>query len=603
MMIYILIPIFIFWVFTAVKNILFWAYLWQLKEYRYDRMKAHFELPSSHNILINQRLTITFVLLILNSIGVIIGVSALEWVFASITLLYYAFLALHTMRQFKNRKLVLPLFTSRILLIIIVSILAHAAVLILILHLVHDKWILQGKLALDFFSPFICYLGVFISNPLVNAYKKKIFKKASEKRTSLDGVLTIGITGSYGKTSTKEFLATILSEKFSVLKTESNNNTDIGVANTILHKLDSSYDIFVAEMGAYKIGEIAKTAAMVKPSIGVLTGLGPQHLSLFGGMQNTQKAKYELIESLPEKGLAIFNGDNDGVRSLFRKCTKPKRLYTSDRLLDFSNIAGIQAESMRYTNEGMEIKVHDENNNNEVITTSLLGKHNATNLLGAITVARSVGMSFDEIRRGVRKLKPLSHTLQPMQGINHTVVVDDSYSGNMHGVFAALEVLSRMKGNKKILVLQPLIELGEVASKVHRDIGIKIGEICDYCVVTSKDYYSLLYQEATKNGMRKDAMFCIENPKNAFEKIEQITNKRDIILVENRINKELFDMLVMNVDTGSKNQHTEDNDKDHANDADKSEDTDKSTDADTTQETPDAPENKEKSEHSNTSNE
>lgn len=554
-MVYILIPILIFWVFTAIKNILFWAYLWQLKEYRYDRMRAHFELPSSHNILINQRLTITFVLLMLNSIGVIIGISALEWGFASITLLYYAFLAFHTIRQFKNRKLVLPLFTYRILIIIAISILAHTAVLVLIIHLVHDSWVLQGKLALDFFSPFICYIGVFLSNPLVNFYKKKIFRQAAEKRKTLSKVLVIGITGSYGKTSTKEFLATILSEKFSVLKTESNNNTEVGVANTILHKLDNSYDIFVAEMGAYKMGEIAKVAGIVKPSIGVLTGLGPQHLSLFGGMQNTQKAKYELIESLPDKGLAIFNGDNDAVRNLFRKCTKPKRLYTSDRLLEFSNISGIQAESVRYTNEGMEIKVHDENENSEVITTSLLGKHNATNLLGAITVARSVGMSFEEIRKGVKKLKPLSHTLQPMQGIKGSIVVDDSYSGNMHGVFAALEVLSRMKGNKKILILQPLIELGEVASKVHRDIGVKIGEICDYCIVVSQDYYSLLYQEATKNGMKKDTMFCIENPRQAFEKIEQITNKRDIILIENRISKDLFDMLVMNVNAPIPEKH------------------------------------------------
>ena len=550
-MLYILIVILIFWVFTAVKNILFWAYLWQIKEYRYDRMKAHFELPSSHNILINQRLTITFILLMLNSVGVIIQSEPAQWAFASLTLVYYAFLALHTVRQFKNRKLVLPLFTYRILVIIAISILAHTAVLVLILHLVHDEWVLQGKLALDFFSPFICYVGVFLSNPLVNFYKKKIFRQAAEKRDKIKSVLVIGITGSYGKTSTKEFLATILSEKFSVLKTESNNNTEIGVANTILHKLDDHYDIFVAEMGAYKMGEIAKIAAIVKPSIGVLTGLGPQHLSLFGGMQNTQKAKYELIESLPDKGLAIFNGDNDAVRNLFRKCEKPKRLYTSDRLLEFSNISGIQAESVRYTNEGMEIKVHDENENSEVITTSLLGKHNATNLLGAITVARSVGMSFDEIRKGVRKLKPLSHTLQPMQGIKGSIVVDDSYSGNMHGVFAALEVLGRMKGNKKILILQPLIELGEVASKVHRDIGVKIGELCDYCFVVSKDYYSLLYQEATKNGMKKDTMFCIEDPRQAFEKIEQITNKRDIILVENRISQELFDMLVMNVESES----------------------------------------------------
>lgn len=547
-MTYILIPISIFWVIVVIKNILFWAYFWQLKQYRYDRVKAHFELPSSQNILINKRLSFIFFLFVVGSIGIIIGNEVIILLCILAAFAYYTVFAFHTVRQFRSRILVLPIFTQRIIFIVGVSVAAHLLVMAILFMWLDHYWLLQGKLLLDFFSIFICYIGVFISNFPVEAQEKRMYKKAQDKRMSFEGLLTIGVTGSYGKTSVKEFLATILSEQFSVLRTEANNNSYIGISKAILDDLNETHDIFIAEMGAYTMGDIAKTASIARPSIGVLTGLGPQHLSLFGGMQNTQKAKYELIEALPQKGLAVFNGDNDAVRSLFRKCNKPKRLYTTDRLLDF-NGSGIQAESVRYTPEGMEITIHDEDKKTQVITTSLLGKHNATNLLGAITVARALGMSFSAIRKGVKKITPLPHTLQPMRGIKGSVVVDDSYSGNLHGVFAALEVLSRMRGENKILVFQPLIELGEAAKKAHRDIGVKIGEVCDYCIVVSQDYYALMYQEAVRNGMQKDAMMCITDIDEAFEKLDSLIGKKDIVLVENRVSQNLFDKLVFSAST------------------------------------------------------
>ncbi|MEX0916492.1 MAG: UDP-N-acetylmuramoyl-tripeptide--D-alanyl-D-alanine ligase, partial [Candidatus Spechtbacterales bacterium] len=362
--------------------------------------------------------------------------------------------------------------------------------------------------------------------------------EARTKRASLEGVLTIGITGSYGKTSMKEYVATILSQKFKVLKTEANNNTEIGIANTILHRLDENYDVFVAEMGAYRKGEIARSAAMVKPAIAVLTGIGPQHLSLFGSMQNIQEAKYELIESLPEKGLAIFNGDDDHARSLFRQCKNPKRIYTTDPLAD-PTIAGIRAESIRFIEGGMEIHIKD-GKETEVITTSLLGRHNATNLLGAISVARALGMDYEEIQAGIKTIQPIPHTLQIVRGIKETTVIDDSYSGNVRGVFAALEVLSRMKARRKILVLQPLIELGGAAEKAHKEIGAKIGEICDYCIVVAPDYYTSLSREALSAGMSKTSIMCIPDAHHALRKIQELSDKGDVILLENRVGDEIL---------------------------------------------------------------
>jgi len=533
---YLALLIAVFWAISAAKSVFFWEYLWQIKEYRRDRMRAHFELASSQRLLLNKRLALIGVLLVITLLSRFLS----EWVqfFAALgALVFYGILCVRTIEQFQKRRLRIPAFTSRVIASLGVTATLYAAFFALV-WVYAPQWLLQAILVADAATPLVVALGIAVFTPLSAMTKRRIMEQARAKRASLEGVLAIGITGSYAKTSVKEYTAAILSQKFKVLKTEANNNTEIGIANTILKRLDENYDVFVAEMGAYRKGEIAASAAMVMPSMAVLTGIGPQHLSLFGSMQNIQEAKYELIAALPEKGLAIFNGDDDHARALFRQCKNPKRIYTTDPLSD-PTLSGIRAESIRFLSSGMEIRIKD-GKETETITTSLLGRHNATNLLGAISVARALGMDYEEIQAGIKTIRPIAHTLQIMRGIKETTVVDDSYSGNVRGVFAALEVLSRMKGRRKILVLQPLIELGPAAEKAHKEIGAKIGEVCDYCIVVASDYFTPLYREALASGMNKSAMMCIPDPHQALRKIQELSDKGDIIMLENRVGNEIL---------------------------------------------------------------
>lgn len=533
---YLALLIAVFWVISAAKSAFFWQYLWQVKEYRRDRMRAHFELPSSQRLLLNKRLAFIVSLLGITLLSQLFS----EWVqfFAALgALIFYGVLCVRTIEQFQKRRLRIPAFTSRAIASMGVTVTLYAAFFALV-WVYASGWLLQAILIADIAIPFMVAAGIAVFTPLSTMTKRRLMEEARAKRASLEGVLTIGVTGSYGKTSVKEYIAAILSQKFKVLKTEANNNTEIGIANTILKRLDENYDVFVVEMGAYRKGEIATSAAMVRPGIAILTGIGPQHLSLFGSMQNIQEAKYELIAALPEKGLAIFNGDDDHTRSLFRQCKNPKRIYTTDPLSD-PTIAGIRAESIRFVNGGMEIRIKD-GKETETITTSLLGRHNATNLLGAVSVARALGMDYEEIQAGIKTIRPIAHTLQTLRGIKETTVVDDSYSGNVRGVFAALDVLSRMKGRRKILVLQPLIELGPAAEKAHKEIGAKIGEVCDYCIVVASDYFAPLYREALAAGMNKTAMMCIPDTHQALRKIQELSDKGDIILLENRVGDEIL---------------------------------------------------------------
>jgi len=163
-------------------------------------------------------------------------------------------------------------------------------------------------------------------------------------------VKVIGITGSYGKSSTKEFLATILSAKYKVCKTSANRNSEIGVAETVLRELKPEHEIFIVEMGAYRTGEIKAICDIVHPTIGVLTAVSEQHLALFGSLEATKKAKYELIEALPENGIAIFNADNRATRELAEQTLKPKRLYSTERPADVSaNAITVQPEKLSFS--------------------------------------------------------------------------------------------------------------------------------------------------------------------------------------------------------------------------------------------------------------
>lgn len=530
----------IFWALSAAKSALFWMYLWQTKEYRRDRMKSHFDLPSSRVLLVNKRSGIVVALLLLS----ILSSFASEWLqffMALAALVFYGALCARTIEQFQSRKLKVPSLTSRTIASLSVALTLYA-IFFAAVWMNASAWLLQAVFIADLLIPVAIGVGVAAFTPVALVMKRRVMEAAKHKRASLEGLLVVGITGSYGKTSMKEYVATLLAEKFKVLKTEANNNTEMGVAQTILNRLDESYDVFVAEMGAYRKGEIAQSASMAQPNIGVLTGIGPQHLSLFGSMQNIQEAKYELIESLPEKGLAIFNGDDDYTRALFRQCKNPKRVYTTDPLFDLT-ASGIRAESIRFVEQGMEMRIKD-GSREVTITTALLGKHNATNLLGAIAVARALGMDYDEIQAGIKTIQPIPHTMQKLAGIKETTIIDDSYSGNVRGVFAALEVLSRMKARRKIMVLQPLIELGVASEKAHKEIGSRIGEVCDYCIVVSQDFFAPLYREALESGMSKDAMMCIPDPHQALRKIQELSDKGDVILIENRVNEEIIDGLL-----------------------------------------------------------
>lgn len=315
---------------------------------------------------------------------------------------------------------------------------------------------------------------------------------SARKRIKALNPKVIGITGSYGKTSTKYILHRILSEKFNTLMTPDSYNTPMGICKVIRGQLAAEHEVFVVEMGAYKRGDIRELCNLAAPHIGILTAVGPQHLERFKSVENIAKTKYELIASLPAGGLAVFNCDNEicaelankreqGGNPVFRYATEPSSSVAA------SERPQLTASNIRHTNDGLTFTVHpfiDTQAATEVeIRTQLLGRHNVSNILAAMAVAMACGMTLEEIRAAVAKVEPVPHRLQLASGAGGVTIIDDSFNSNPVGAEAALEVLSEIGDGKKVLVTPGMVELGEKEYEENKKLGERAADVCDLVIL------------------------------------------------------------------------------------------------------------------------
>lgn len=518
------------WFISVLKETLFWTYLLQLKEYRLDRMRAHFDLPSSRRLIWGNKTRILTIFLL--AFGLAYFLSVVGIAAGILAILFYIISTYRLYTYISEKQLRAPKFTVRAVLLSGTAIVVYGLILFLGSQNI-SRFGFPLLFLTELILPLVIILFAFLYAPIFVFLKKRILKAAMLKREALPSLLVVGITGSCGKTSTKDFLYHLLAKNFRVYKTPENINTEIGVAKDFVAHVNKEHDIYIAEMGAYKRGEIAALAAILKPNMAILTSVSDQHLSLFGSTRDISAAKYELIKALPEKGLAIFNGDNAECRNLFNRTEKPKRLYSSG-IPESGVYNGVFAKNIQYTGESTILEITDRTESAR-IESPLLGYAHSINLLGAITAAHALGVTFKDIAKRAKSLNPPARTMEIRKGIKGSRVIDDSYSGNTEGVLAALNTLKQMDGNKKICIFYPLIELGEKAPEAHRAIGAKIGEICAYCIVTAPDYFTLIEKEAIGSGLPKDAIFLIPDAYLAARKAQELIEEGDLVLLENRV--------------------------------------------------------------------
>lgn len=273
----------------------------------------------------------------------------------------------------------------------------------------------------------------------------------------------IAVTGSNGKTTVKEMIASILEQNDLVMATEGNLNNDIGVPLT-LFRLNASYAAAVVEMGANHTGEIEYLSNITQPDIAVVNNIGAAHLEGFGSLENTAKAKAEIFKGLSETGTAIINADDD-FYPYFKKVTAQYKVLS----FGLSNEADIFCKWQANT-AGSNLKVVTPKGNCE-INLKLLGKHNVLNALAAIAAAIAADISLLQIVKGLESLQPVNGRLQMKPGVNNCLVIDDTYNANPTSLQAALNVLHEFSG-KHFLALGDMGELGRNSEELHGNAGV-----------------------------------------------------------------------------------------------------------------------------------
>ena len=378
------------------------------------------------------------------------------------------------------------------------------------------------------FNFYIIFFANIINWPIDKIVYLCYLYKSKNKFKTLNNLEVIGITGSYGKTSSKNILNEILSVKYNSVTTPKNYNTKYGIMITINNYINQFHDIFVAEMGAFKVGSIKSLCKIVKPKYGIITNIGTAHLETFKSRENIRKAKFELINSLPSDGVAILNGD-DEYQINYETKSKCKKIWIAIK----NKNADIIANNIKIDSNGMNFNVYFKEDKKEYeFSTKLLGEANVYNILGAIAFGKYKGMTIQELQYGVRKLKPIPHRLERKKVGNKTII-DDAYNSNPVGSKMALDVLKLMDGIK-IVVTPGMIELGEEEYNLNKKYGEYISEVADYVILVGKNQTKPIYDGLIQKKFNKTKIIIINDIKEAFKIIDEIKSEKEkYILLEN----------------------------------------------------------------------
>lgn len=379
-----------------------------------------------------------------------------------------------------------------------------------------------------YFSSFYMYGANFIAKPIENKINNQYYEAASEKIRNMN-ISSIGITGSYGKTSTKFITAAILSERYKVLNTPESYNTPMGISKVINNALTPDYDVFIAELGATKLKDIDEVAKLTYPKIGIITSIGPCHLETFKSIDNIMRTKYELIENLPDDGTAIFNCDNEYVKRLADKTFKAKLLYGIENIEE----ADIFATNIHVDSNGSSFSLCINSLGTIDCTTKLLGEHNILNILAGVAVASVLGLSLEEIARGISRLKAVEHRLQLIDHGTGVLVIDDAFNSNPDGAKAALNVLNSFTGRRKIIVTPGMVELGDLEEKENFKFGENIASVCDAAILVGKKRTFPIYEGIRKHNFNEDNLYVVNSLNEATEILKTLTKINDVVLFEN----------------------------------------------------------------------
>ena len=331
----------------------------------------------------------------------------------------------------------------------------------------------------------------------------------------------VAITGSNGKTTTKDLTAAVLSTLGDVQKTSGNFNNEIGVPLTLLGITDN-HKAAVVEIGMRGLGQIESLAKVVKPNIGIVTNVGETHIELLGSIENIAKAKRELVEAIKTGGTVILNADDPNVMDMKSHVNEGVKVIT----FGINNEADVRALSIVTEHSSNIFTVKYQNNNYEY-EIPMLGKHNVSNALAAISVGVSVGLKADEIRNGFDKLATTKMRLEIVKR-NGLHIINDAYNASPASMRAAIMTTAEIASGRKIAVLGDMLELGNISERVHKEIGEKLVRNKFDILITLGKLGKCIADGAKSAGL--DKIFTADTHEQAAEILNGLLNEGDTIL-------------------------------------------------------------------------
>ncbi len=383
-------------------------------------------------------------------------------------------------------------------------------------------------LVITTFSWAIVILAVAILTPVEKSINRKYWNEADRILRSMPDLTVVGITGSYGKTSTKHYLERILSESFDVLMTPGSYNTPMGVIRTVREMMKPFNQIFICEMGAKQKGDIKEICDLVHPQIGIVTAVGPMHLESFKSIENVQATKFELVDSLPSDGLAVVNNDFEYCAN--REVTNVETLRYG---VETEKGCAYHASDVTYTPQGTTFIVNGPDGLRLPLATPLLGECNISDLLAAVVVALRLGVPHDKIQYAVGSIQQVEHRLSIAHTPGGVTIIDDAFNSNPAGSRMAVDVLSHFKDGKRIIVTPGMIELGSEQYSLNEKFGEYIGKGADVAIVVGEYNRDAIVAGIRKSSFPEDNLYPVASFTEAQKLLSTLLAAGDTVLYEN----------------------------------------------------------------------
>jgi len=390
------------------------------------------------------------------------------------------------------------------------------------LYFVSWIWEILSLIAVIFFLPLYFVIANIVIHPLDAYLKKRIIRKAQQKISKFQDLKVIAITGSMGKTTTKEFLHTILKKKFNVLATQGTKNTPLWISRLILDELWAEHEIFIVEMGAYERGNITELCNMVHPNISVITGITLQHLERFGSLEEIVDTKFEILETLSKDDFAVVNTSTQGVMTGLK-----------EKKLTVENVVEVHKWTPFHYREnlwGIEFELEWKK-----IQTKILSDYVVETLSMCWHIAEKLWMNIDEFNTEVEEIDFVEHRMQLIHNIGSNVyVIDDSFNWNIEWVHSILHLMKHAPfTGRKILIAGWVVELWDMSDSVNSELWEKMSELADMILLVEWPVWNAILSWAEKAWYPKEKIKLYGSPLKLHEDLKNITRNGDMIIFQN----------------------------------------------------------------------